>query len=385
VFGTAVTPTNNVPWTGIPLQPDPGLFYAKASVGTRDTNVFPLYGQYKFAGSVDGPLFPTNSIPLLIAAIGADGGRTGQLLGNGVTGTTPTSATTLNGSTIVGATSVTLTSASGYATGNYIQIDANVAGVTSSEVRQITLSGLVATVSALSFAHTTGCVISKVVAPFVHTIVRQDILDSLTVEKNYGGFQSMQFAGSRVNKFSMKLEATNTDAHFTTDIMSKNYVILDTPSPVSIVAEAPFMFVEYTFTMFGTNLVNVTGLTLDIENGLKDTFTMNQTHVLQYLTALSFKCSGTIDAIWNSLDDATYGYLTKVFNATSGALNITLTQPSGAGAISINLPQMRLSKNTDDVKLDGLIMTTLDWEAERQLSSSSTITATVSNATPTPL
>ena len=127
-------------------------------MGVRDVNVFALYGEYKRAGDVSAPLFPSNGIQFLVSAIGAD----------------------------------TVTSAG---TGKYL-----------------------------------------------HTIAQSNTLSSLTIEKNIGGYQSLQFAGSRVGKYSLKMAAGDSPAEFTASIISKSATILDTPSsPISVVNESPFV------------------------------------------------------------------------------------------------------------------------------------------------
>ena len=53
-------------------------------VGSRDYQVFPLYGEQKNEGALDYSLFPTNGINVLAAAIGSD---TNQELVTGVSTT----------------------------------------------------------------------------------------------------------------------------------------------------------------------------------------------------------------------------------------------------------------------------------------------------------
>lgn len=58
--------------TGNSLDVNPGLFYPPVMQGQRDLNIYPLYGQYSIAGTVDGPLFPSNGIEFLVYALGSD-------------------------------------------------------------------------------------------------------------------------------------------------------------------------------------------------------------------------------------------------------------------------------------------------------------------------
>lgn len=296
-FGTPVTPTSFVPFTDVTLESDPGLFFPQVVMGIRDVNVFALYGEYKHAGDVSAPFFPTNGLELFVAAIGSD----------------------------------TVTSAGG---GKYL-----------------------------------------------HTIAAANSLNSMTVEKNIGGYQSLQFAGSKVGKYNVKASAGDNAVEFTASLVSKSATVLDTPSsPISVVNESPFVFAEAELSVFGnTNLIQVTSVSIDIENGLKPTYTFNGSHDLQFLTPLTRKVTGQIQVVFDSLDDTDWGYYTKLMNGTQGSLNVSFTHPSGQ-AMTITLPQINLSKYADDIKMDNVVMSTLDFEASYDLATATaSIGATVTN------
>jgi len=270
-------------------------------MGVRDVNVFALYGERKNAGDISAPLFPSNGIELLVAAIGTDG--------------TPTS------------------------------------------------SG----------------------SQYVHTISPANALPSLTIEKNIGGYQSLQFPGSKIDKYTLKLGASDTEAEFTASVISKSVAVLDTPStPISITNESPFVFAEATLSLFGTTVSQVSNISLDIENGLKPTYTFNGSHDLQFLTPVTRKISGQMDVVFDSLDDDTWGYFTKMQNQTQGALSFTLAHPSGA-SIVITLNQINISKYADALKLEDVVMSTLDFEASYSLTSSppASIGAVITNSVST--
>lgn len=375
-FGTPVLPNSFVPMTGNTLELDPGLFFPKLQLGQRDLNVFGLNGQNKIAGAVSAPLFPSNGVELIVSAIGADG-----TVGNGVTGSSPASSTTLSAASTAGATTVTLTSATGYAVGNFVQIDVNAAGSTTSEVRKISsISTNTLTLdTALKYAHASAAAVSKVVAPFTHTITQANQLPSLTVEKNIGGFESLQFAGARVNKLSISAQTGNQEVTMSADMMAQSAAVLVSPSPITIVNENPYVFAEAQLSLFGQVVAQAESVTLDIENGLKDTFTMNSSHNLQFLTPVTRHVSAKTDLVFTSLDDATWGYYQQMLSQGKGALALSFTHPSSGGTWTFNLPQVQTKTYSDAIPMDDIVKTTLNLEASLQLSTMTTISATLVN------
>ncbi len=380
-FGTPVLPTTFLPSSGNSMDTDPGWFSPTLMMGLRDKQVFNLQGEEHQVGALDGPLFPSNAMALLVASIGADG-----VAGSGVTGTTGTGTTTLGAGVSAGATTVTLASASGFVTGQTIQIDVNGTGpTTTAECRTITLSGTTATFTpGLVYAHLSGAAVKGVVAPYTHTITQQNILPSLTIEKNIGGVQSLQYAGCKVNKMDLKMPVGNEPCAMTADMMGQSVAVLDTPSGISIANELPFVFTEASVSFFGSTRSEAGNLNVSIENGLKETFTYSGQHGPSFITPINLHVSGTLDMVWSSLDNATYGDFTRMINQTTGVLNATLTHPASGGSIALSIPQIVLSKDPVDVKAEDVVMSQISWEASRPLSGSSqfTIGATVTNSQP---
>lgn len=376
-FGSAVTATTFLPMTGNQLELDPGLFSPKVMFGQRDVNTFPLYGQYKNAGSISGPLFPTNGMMLLAGAIGADAAA-----GSGVTGSSPTTANTLNGSTSAGATTVTLTSATGYTVGTYIQVDVNGSGpTTTAEVRKITIvsTNTLTLDTALTYAHTTGAATAKVVAPFVHSITQATSLPSFTVEKNIGGTESLIFAGSKVGKYGLQVQNGNSEVSMSADLVAKSSAVQATPTAIAVTDESPWVFAEATASIWGTAATQVTSMDFSIENGLKETYTFNSSHNLQFLSPVTLAVTCKLDLVFHNLNDADWGYWTRMQAPDEGALSLTLTHPASAGAASITLARARIKSYGDAVKMDDIIMTSLNFDAYLKFSTLTTIGATVSN------
>jgi len=436
--------------SGNTLELDPGLFWPKVMMGQRDLNIFPVYGQYKNAGSLNGPLFPSNAVTLIPGSIGAD-----AAVGYGVSGTpvTPTSTTlsvgssagatsvtltsptgfavgqeirigsapslevrkisnvagsvvtvadaltfdhaissaavtsattTLSAPTLAGATSVTVTSATGIVNGTIIQIDVNSpSGTTTSEVRKVTnvVTTTLTLDSALTYAHASSVNVSIVQAMYLHTVTQANTLPSFTVEKNIGGFESLQFAGSRINKLGITSTTGNAEATIAVDWRSKHSAVLATPSAISVTDESPFVFAETTLSLSNQAVIQATSADVSIENGLKDTYTYNGTHDLQFLTPVTrlvtFKC----DVVFTSLDDPTWGYWTQMTStpSTNFPVQLAFTHPSTGGYIMFYMPKGRLKTYTDAIKMDDVVMSTLTIDLGLNLSTLTTVTAFISN------
>lgn len=380
-FGVPVLPTSTVPMTGNSLSLDPGLFFPKVQMGQRDLNIFPLYGQNKLAGSISAPLFPSNGAELVVSAIGMDAAP-----GQGVVGSTPTNATTMSSSSIVGATTINVAAITGYTAGTTIvQIDTNTGTTKTSECRKVTTITGTATPytltldAPLAYAHASASAVSAVLAPFTHQISQQNTLPSLTVEKNLGGFDSLQFAGCRINKLALSCQATNQEATISADIMAQSAAVLDAPSAITVVNENPFVFAEAQLSMFGQVIAQAENFSMDIENGIKDTYTYGS-HGPKFLTPVTRHISGKTDLVFTSLDDATWGYYTQMTAGNEGALAFSLTHPNGGGTWTFNLPAVRLKTYTDAVPMDDVIKSSLAFEARLNLATSTTIAATLVNS-----
>jgi len=292
VFGTPVAATTFLPMLSNTMEVDPGWFSPQVMQATRDLQIYNMYGEAHYTGSVDGPLFPSNAIPLFVASIGTDV----------VTG----------------------------------------------------------------------------VGPYTHTISQANALPSLTVEKNLGNFQSLQFAGCRVGKMSIKVPTANEPATMTADLTGRSAAILSSPTAVSVSNEIPFVFAEATLTMFGNARAYCANVQIDIDNGLKETYTYSGSHGPSYITPVTLHVSGTLDVVWSSLNDATYGDYTSMVNGTLGSLVVTVVHAT-VGTVTITLPQIVLNKYANDVKISDVIMSTLTFEATKSFSSGYTIQAVVIN------
>ncbi len=450
-FGGATVPSTFLPMSGNSLELDPGLFFPKVMMGQRDLNIFPVYGQYKNAGAINGPLFPSNAATLLPGSIGADGSTgygvaaapatptsttlsagpsagattvtvtsaTGFVIGqqviidtggltevrkiSNVAGTTITLAdaltyahasgvaavtgttTTMSAPSIATATTITVTSATGITQNSIIQIDINsVAGGTTSEVRKVTnvVSTTLTLDVALVYAHGNSSQVTVVAAPYIHQIRQANTLPSYTIEKNIGGYESLQFTGSRINKLDIQSSTGNSEATVSYDFRSKHAQVLATPSTISVTDEAPYVFAETSLWLSGTQAIQATTANLTLENGLKDTYTYNGSHDLQFLTPVTRAASFKTDVVFTSLDDPTWGYWTQMTStpSTNFPVMLTFAHPGTGGTISFYMPKGRLKSYSDAVKLEDIVISTLTFDMALDLSTLTTITATIINS-----
>jgi len=219
-----------------------------------------------------------------------------------------------------------------------------------------------------------------------HTISQANTLASLTVEKNLGNYQSLQFAGCRVGKFSVKAPVGNEPVMISADMSGQSVAILTSPTAITVTNELPWVFSEASLTLDTHARADVTNVTLDIDNGLKETWTYSSNHGPSFITPVSLHVSGTIDVVWSSLNDSTYGDFTTYENLTLGALSVAFTHPGGSGySVTFTCPQVVLTKYANDVKFDDIIMSSFSFEASRPLTGGSqyTIQAVVVNGVST--
>lgn len=279
-FGVPVIPTATTPFTECTINPDPGQFSPPVLMGVREQQVFNGYGQYKFAGAVGGPLFPTNGIPFLVYAIGTDA-------------------------------------------------------------------------------------VSGTVAPFSHAVTAQDLLSSMTIEKDLGGFQSEQYAGCRVNKIVISSAATDSAVSFTADVIAQSSVILNTPSSMPAVAnENFFVFSDASLmNLFGNPIgAVITNISMTLDNQIKANYTHDGNHNVNFLTPTARHVSGTFTVVWTSLNDPTFGFYNEMFGGNTGSLE-TIWRNAGTGnLVQMNIPRIALKKTTDDIKINDTIMQTVSFE-----------------------
>lgn len=294
--------------------------------------------------------------------------------------------TTLNGALTAPTTTVVVTSATGITQNSFIQIDVNsVSGTTTSEVRKVTnvVTNTLTIDTAISYNHANGAQVILVTTPYVHQIVEANTLPSLTVEKNIGSFQSLQFAGCRVGKFELKAPVGNSPVEVSVDLSGQSVQVMNTPTAISVANELPYVFAEASLTLFGNVRSDVSNNSVTIDNGLKETYTYSGSHGPAFITPVTLHTSGAIDVVFDSLNDATYGDFNRMANGTLGQYQFSLIHPTNGGTITIFQPQIVLSKFANDLKVEDVIMSTLSYEASMELTGNTqfTIMAIVINNT----
>jgi hypothetical protein len=521
-FGAPLAASSYLPMMSNTLELDPGWFTPHVMQANRALQVYNLYGEQKFTGAIEGPLFPTNGVAFLLGSIGFD-----AQIGYGVTGTpsmvasvtTTTTAsiafgtsvvavtsatgfavgqtinvdtgllaetrriasisgsnitvdvafsqnhaigvnvttfgltsTTVNGSTIAGATTVTLTSATGFAVGQFITVDTglnaetrritvvavnvitvdaafnlahntlvpavtastttmsapSIATATSitvtsatgivqgtiiqidtnsptggftSEVRKVTnvVSTTLTLDVALTYAHASGAVVTVVVTPFAHTVLDAPSIPSFTIEKNVGNFQSLQFAGSRIGKMDVKVPTGNNAATITADMTGRSVAILPTPSAVSVLNEQPYVFAEAALVYNGNLRADVRNVNITIDNGLKPVYTYSGNRGPSFITPVTLHVSGSFEAVWSSFNDPTYGDFTQMQQGNLAALSVSLVHATTNNTVTITINQIALAKFANDIKMEDVILSSLNFEATKPVSGPflNTITAVV--------
>jgi hypothetical protein len=146
------------------------------------------------------------------------------------------------------------------------------------------------------------------------------------------------------------------------------------------------VFAEASLSLGGNARADVTNVTLDIDNGLKETYTYSGLHGPSFITPVSLKVSGTVDVVWTSLNASTYGDFTTMLNQAPGALSVAFTHPGMGGySITFSCPQVVLAKYANDIKFDDVVMSSLSFEASRPMTGGSqyTVQAAIVNGVST--
>jgi len=266
---------------------------------TGDRNWAYMYrGKQAFTGSVPNFIL-LNGYPLKFPF--GDVATTGSMGGAG--------ASDLDGATLVGARTVNLTTATGYAVGEFIQIDTG----NLSEVRQILAIAVeVLTLNyPLLIAHNDAATCDEVIAPFTHTLVESAELNSMTwnvLMRDSGETPAndfiRRFVGGKVNRATLSADEGELlryawdDVQFldlvhnqtrhtgvtgdssTADIMAKSSNMLLTPlgiggdmpnaagafgAPVYPTTE-PYYFSQGALIFFGVTFARIRNFRLEINN-----------------------------------------------------------------------------------------------------------------------
>lgn len=290
------------------------------------------------------------------------------------------------GTVAAGASTITLVAGGGaYFTSNdIVQIDVNTAGgATTAEVHKITKSTDTLTIADASpnntfaFAHATSVQVVHVGANYTHTVpISNTISSSFTLEKNLGNFQSEQYAGCRIGKYTLNVPMGNSPTNFTADVMGQSVAVLGTPTAVAIDTTPPYVFSEATLTAFGNSFTHASNFKMDLNNQVKAEYTYSQQQGPSYLPATDLIIGGSFDIIWNSHTDSTYNVFTRAQNQTQGALTILLAHAAGY-SVQITMPEIVLKLPKTQPKPGELIKVSASFDAFHNISSANPSPATV--------
>jgi hypothetical protein len=168
----------------------------------------------------------------------------------------------------------------------------------------------------------------------------------------------------------------------TADVQAKSATVLPTPTTTSYTNELPFVFWQASLSLFGQAVAQATTAQFTLTNTLKDTFTLNGTHNLQFLSPVARVIECKTDVVFTSLDDPTWGYWTLMSNQAnntqaSGAFLFSVTQPSGAGAWTFSVPSCYIKSYSDAVKIDDVIISAIVLDGALNVTTGVTVSATL--------
>ncbi|MES1975827.1 MAG: hypothetical protein V4472_25495 [Pseudomonadota bacterium] len=387
-FGLAVPRINWAPMVDNTMEVDPGLFFPPVIVGQADESIFGLYGQEKDLGAINMPLFPTNGIPLLAYALGGTDTVTGSSPGpytHSIVERGAGQPPSLTIEKIIGGKQ------------SLIMAGCKVAKYSLKGQATDTEASAAVDIVAQSFQVGTAAGVASTIASGSNTQVLPQATINLTSDvtataPDSGIAYVVTSAGTEIVTYTGITASTITGCTGGTGTMSTGGAVtfsatMGTPSYVN---EEPFVFAEFILTWAGGQLSQAGNFALDIETGVKPTYTFNGSHEAQFITATKILAKGSFDVVWDDLvdsDDLGYDFFTQIQQMANGgmpaALTFALTHPSTGYGITLSMPNVFLSKSQHPVKLGDVVMETLDFTAARPPGASSTISATIVNGVST--
>jgi hypothetical protein len=224
--------------------------------------------------------------------------------------------------------------------------------------------------------------VTVVVTPFTHIVQDASSLPSFTIEKNVGNFQSLQFAGGRIGKMDVKVPTGNSPADLTADITGRSVQVLTTPTAVSILNENPYVFAEANVVFNNNVRADIRNVNISIDNGLKPVYTYSGNRGPSFITPVTLHVSGSFEAVWSSFNDSTYGDFTQMQQGSLASLNVTLVHATTNNTVTLTINQVVINKFANDIKMEDVILSTMNFEASKPVTGNflNTITATVADS-----
>jgi len=338
VYGTPINPTTTLlPVKSAEFDTNPDYQDIQVMDGSGDATKYLIPGQQAVTGNATYPLLPDAGFDFIAGSIGLES----ETVGTTATGGSALS-TTLSGAVTKGATTITL--ASTPAEGDILMIDDAGNGAECRKVSTVTGAGPYDCTldQALDRAHADGATVTKVIAPFTHTLAPGLVLPSYTIETYQGGVGSVsshQYAGALVSK--LKFVGDNKTApEVTPDFICQEEVLLDSGdiSDPTAGTSQPITW-DQTTALFGTAGEDADGtftantdletMEIDVDNTAKSDFTQSGHLYATRVNATAKKITGK--ATFYYKDDATFW--TPFKSKTPVAMQYKALNSAGYGVI----------------------------------------------------
>src|SRR5438067_2475141 len=158
--------------------------------------------------------------------------------------------------------------------------------------------------------------------------------------------------------------------------------VLGSPTAPAYISEQPYVFAEAALTLFGNTVNHATTTQFTLSNTLKDTYTMNSTRNLNFLSPVARTLDLKSDVVFYNLDDAAWGWHTLMVNQAAGSQAagsyvLSLTHPSNGGTWSFTAPTCYIKNVSQSIKIDDVIMETVSMTAAFNVSTSTTLTGSL--------
>lgn len=370
--GTPVTSQIYTPILSESLIKDPGIILDKLIRNTKDEAFAPAVGEQKIEGSIDTLFYLDNSLMPMAAAIGTDAYILSSAAG--------TFSATGN-SVAVGATTISLTAQTSpaLAANSFFEIKQAMGaeGATNlSEVHKVlSVSGTgpyvitLAGTEKFQYAYTATAQIANVPAGsavthnFLPDVPDANTFKTLTIEKNFAGLASQQFAGSIVSKASLKTTTKETCRATYAMFCAQEANI--TPSTPSFLNTTPISLTNYSISLFGSPDTSVTAFDLEIDNSGKGYWTYNNNNLPAIVIPTARKVTGKFSNVAQSMT-----YYNQLATGSVGVNTFTITQ--GTSIFVFNMPQAVITKFGAPLKVGDVLMFDVDFQC--------TVTPTTGNS-----
>jgi hypothetical protein len=327
--------------------------------GTRAKFTARRHGRVEADGSIEFMLRPSVNDILIGHAFGNDS----------TTGSTPTLTSTITAITNPGDTS--FPTACTAVTGDIVQIGSGVGA----ECRKVVTNsaGTMTVDFPLSYNHASGVSISKVVAPFTHSIPSaSSILPSLAFEDYIPYDNKTQAApngvtnsayylpGAVLKTFKLESQA-ETGLKANLDFDAQDKVEIPTFTSLTIPSESVFAYDQEAVLIGGTQQLRITETSLEIDNGVQKVFAKNNSSRAFCITAGQQEVKGSFKLYEDQSSQDTF--FTALGNDTVLAFQWKITDAATGYYIQFDVPKIVVDEfNDGDFNPGDLIYANLSFE-----------------------